>query len=244
MVEELNKVDRGAQGNERRDTSWSQIKDFFYKNPTFGLTLLYIYVSGIGIVYSWALYRRFGINIFDYAEIADFLLAAFKNPITFLSPVPLILGVAVAVYTTRQTTQRAEQAVKEENQRTREANQRAREANIAAKKAPVEKPEEPKDVERHQGGRTVGIIALAVFLVVFLVFLYSFAGNTASSIKDGENQAVDVRYRASSDSADQVTKSGLELIGATQTVVFFYDVDDKHTLVIPQSQIVSIEVPE
>jgi hypothetical protein len=53
-----------------------------------------------------------------------------------------------------------------------------------------------------------------------------------------------VQYRSFSSSTEQVTKPRLELIGATQTVVFFYDVADEHTLVIPQAQIVSIEVPE
>jgi hypothetical protein len=64
------------------------------------------------------------------------------------------------------------------------------------------------------------------------------------TLEGGETQAVDVRYRSFSGSAGQVTKPGLALIGATQKVVFFYDVDDKRTIVIPRTHIVSIEVPE
>jgi hypothetical protein len=36
------------------------------------------------MLYSALLYRWFSINIFDYSEIPDFLLAAFKNPGAFL----------------------------------------------------------------------------------------------------------------------------------------------------------------
>ncbi len=71
-----------------------------------------------------------------------------------------------------------------------------------------------------------------------------FATVTASSIKHGERPAVAVHYRSFSSSAGQVKEPGLRLIGATQNAVFFYDVEDERTIVIPQAQVVSIEVPE
>lgn len=46
-----------------------------HDNPTFVSSLLYLYVTGAGILYSFILYRQFRINIFDYSEIGDFLLA-------------------------------------------------------------------------------------------------------------------------------------------------------------------------
>jgi hypothetical protein len=55
---------------------------------------------------------------------------------------------------------------------------------------------------------------------------------------------VEVRYRSFSGSSGQVTVSGLEFIGGTQRAAFFYDADAKRTIVIPQTQIVSIEVPD
>jgi hypothetical protein len=53
-----------------------------------------------------------------------------------------------------------------------------------------------------------------------------------------------VQYRAFSSSAGQVTEPGLQVIGSTQKAIFFYDVNNKRTIVIPQGQVVSIEVPE
>jgi hypothetical protein len=53
-----------------------------------------------------------------------------------------------------------------------------------------------------------------------------------------------VQHRNFSRSAEQLTEPGLHLIGATQNTVFFYDVNEKRTIMIPQSQIVSIEVPQ
>jgi hypothetical protein len=106
MTEEPKQADRDAQGTELKDYITAAInaalsrlwdkrlgdkaKKFLGNHPTLVLTLLYLYVTAIGIIYSAILYGRFGINIFDYAETADFLLAAFKNPIAFLAPVILV----------------------------------------------------------------------------------------------------------------------------------------------------------
>jgi hypothetical protein len=93
------------------------------------------------------------------------------------------------------------------------------------------------------------MVIYAIVIAVTSVFSscvlpYYSAGKTASSIKAGETSSVDVRYRSFKGSAGQVTVPGLGFIGATEKAAFFYDVDDKRTIVIPQVQIVSIEVPE
>jgi hypothetical protein len=80
--------------------------------------------------------------------------------------------------------------------------------------------------------------------VIVFVLTYANAAETASDIKNGEKPAVEVRYRSFSGSAGQVTVPGLEFIGGTGRAAFFYDADAKRTIVIPQAQIVSIEVPD
>jgi hypothetical protein len=35
------------------------------------VSLLYLQVTTVGVIYSWALFRRFGVNVFDYAETND-----------------------------------------------------------------------------------------------------------------------------------------------------------------------------
>lgn len=42
-------------------------------------------------MYSWAFLRGFGINIFHYAEISDFLLASLKEPLTWLLTILALL---------------------------------------------------------------------------------------------------------------------------------------------------------
>ena len=61
--------------------SWpSRVKDHWaWVTP-----LIYIYVCYIGMVVSWYRFKKFGINIFEYSEINDFLLAAFRHPMSIV----------------------------------------------------------------------------------------------------------------------------------------------------------------
>jgi hypothetical protein len=167
-------------------------------------SLLYGYVTVIGILYSYFLYRSFGINIFDYAVFGDFLLVAFGNPVALLAG-GLLLGFIVLEYVVLSFPSLRTSFV------------------------------------------LMILIVPSIILGAFAYFLVSASYDVIErthSIKQGKQPTLEVRYRSSSGSADQVTEPGLELIGATQKVIFFYDKKDKHTLVIPQTEIVSIEVPD
>ena len=172
--------------------------------------MLYLYVTAVGMLHSATLYRHFGITIFDFSEIGDFLLAAFKKPLALLLGVlQAFLYGALALSILRY----------------------------------IKVYEAPNTIEKY---KLWTIVALSATLIVLGSVLppYVTAKFMASSIKHREHPTVDVQYRSFSGSAGQVTESDLKPIGATQEVVFFYDVSDKRTLVIPQTQIVSMEVPE
>jgi uncharacterized membrane protein len=62
-----------------RDT----VKNLLRQHPALLVSALYIASSIIGMFYSWAFLRRFGINVFNYAQISDFLLASLKEPFTW-----------------------------------------------------------------------------------------------------------------------------------------------------------------
>jgi hypothetical protein len=49
-----------------------------------GLTLSYLALVAIGMFHSVLGYRHFGINILDYAEASDFLLAPFRDPMVMV----------------------------------------------------------------------------------------------------------------------------------------------------------------
>ena len=50
-------------------------------HPSLLLTLAYLLVSAIGVIYSYFFYREIGINIVKFVDLSDFLLASIQEPI-------------------------------------------------------------------------------------------------------------------------------------------------------------------
>ena len=64
--------------------------------PGLLVTLAYVLVSLIGLAFSGALLREFGLNVFSFADVTDFLMAALREPMTFaLSLSAMVLGLIV-----------------------------------------------------------------------------------------------------------------------------------------------------
>jgi len=47
------------------------------------VSAFYVAASVVGMFYSWAYLSHFGINVFNYAQLGDFLLASLKEPSTW-----------------------------------------------------------------------------------------------------------------------------------------------------------------
>ena len=68
--------------SDPEQSSWA--RRMLVEHPAFLASGLYFVASLIGLVYSWAFLRTFGINVFRYAEMSDFLLASLKEPFTWV----------------------------------------------------------------------------------------------------------------------------------------------------------------
>lgn len=65
------------------ETPNSRLVAIFREHPALLVSAFYVAASVIGMFYSWAYLRHFGINVFNYAQISDFLLASLKEPLTW-----------------------------------------------------------------------------------------------------------------------------------------------------------------
>jgi hypothetical protein len=64
------------------------------QHPALLISIAYLLLSSIGMMFSWAFFRRFDINYFLFAEIGDFLLAVLREP---MSVIAAMGGIAVTV---------------------------------------------------------------------------------------------------------------------------------------------------
>jgi hypothetical protein len=67
---------------------------FLAEHPGVWVPGLYLLASAIGMLDSWWYFRQFGIDIFLYSDVADFLLASFRSPTAwFIVALTVLLGV-------------------------------------------------------------------------------------------------------------------------------------------------------
>ena len=62
----------------------AKILRFILREPSLTLTLSYLVLIIIGMVFSYHYYLNWGIDVFQYATISDFILAPFKDAIVLL----------------------------------------------------------------------------------------------------------------------------------------------------------------
>ncbi len=65
----------------------------FREHPALLVSALYVAASVVGMFWSWAYLRAFGINVFNYAQVTDFLIASLKEPFTWVLVVLAIVMV-------------------------------------------------------------------------------------------------------------------------------------------------------
>ena len=68
---------------DENETVLQWLRSVLREHPALLVSALYIGSSVIGMLYAWAYLRLFGINVFNYAQISDFLLASLKEPFTW-----------------------------------------------------------------------------------------------------------------------------------------------------------------
>ncbi len=188
---------------------------FFGQHPAMLGSLMYLLITCVGITYSFFLYQNFGINVFDFAETNDLLLAAFKDFNAFLISMLAVVS-SIFLFALLLMLRPKGSAIDDGS---------------------------PTSSSAGKAILSTVVMFIVIFGIAFVV-AYLFSKAEARSVKQNLEDPVNVTYRlTAAGSAEPTTETDVELIGATQKAAFFYDPDDGHTLAIPHAQIVSIEFP-
>ena len=190
-----------------------RLLDLLGQNPALGLTTGYLFVSLLGLTYEWTLFRRFGVNFFRYADVSDFLMGAFREPITFV----LALS-ALAVGKLAQMQVDWEQRWFS----GREIHSRW--------------------LRRYRRYSLSGLNRLSpvlLFLLYSVMFIWLYSDWHADSIRTGEGKSVQVMFV---DSAPATEAFSAALVGTSSRFVFFYEDDADLVWVVPNENIAWIRL--
>ena len=61
------------------------VRSFMREHPGLVVSAAYLAATSVGMLSSWTLYARFGIDIFQFAQLSDFILSAMRMPLASLA---------------------------------------------------------------------------------------------------------------------------------------------------------------
>jgi len=174
------------------------------ENPALILTVAYLVLTVIGAIYNWRLCRRFGINILDLADGADFLMFAVRD-FAVVAWAGFAIGIFAGLYALIAHLKAA--PPKKRNVLMRTIEQQAKRSS----------PRVPAVV--------------CTFWAAFWVFYYldQYARTVAGAIKSGAGHACEYVLVDDSKAPPVVA----QLVTTTSRFVVVYRVDEKATQVIP-----------
>lgn len=212
------------------------IARYSLQHPALMLTLAYVYVSAIGVAYTSALFSTFGINILDFAETTDFLLAALRQPVALVLSAVLAavwVGYLLLVYAILGLPERAHAWV------TR---------SVSTLPGRLPRFVIGFGHWRYTVGRFYPMFfALAVALALLawcrgsLDSLSRLADREAGRITSGESALLVVEL-ISSDAEDPsaIIEENVSLIGSSGSFAFFYDHNQQCIQIIPTANILRV----
>jgi len=182
------------------------------RHPGALLTGLYLAMTAIGITYDLLYFLRFGVNILDYAETGDFLVAALRSPLAIIySVLPAIVIWLVALF--RRWVRRVS----------------PRYDAYAAR------------YERKWRLGALYWDVVNTFLVVGYAFLFTayYAGATAAAAKRPTARQVRVEVAASA-GTEGATSEVATMVGTTGKFLFLYFPGSDSTHVVPFENVLRV----
>jgi hypothetical protein len=184
-----------------------------------GLTLSYLVLVAVGMFHSVLGYRHFGINILDYAEASDFLLAPFRDPMVMVVTVlPAVLAWAYLRFFERYSA-------------------RMREKRRAAGKDRAWWESSEATLERSKPF----LPFLGVGMAMFWVYVSADAYQRILAAKAMRGEGQQVRVELANGTLDGGTpRRPLVMVGATNRYFIFFRTADWRTEVVPTDNVLRI----
>lgn len=181
-----------------------RLADFGRQHPGLFLTLGYLSATAVGMLSSWTFYRRFGVNIFHYAQLSDFILVPLRHPLAAVA----ILAAFPAVWLIMRTDELLDRRLRWYKY--------------------VYGPEKLRRLSRTPVAWT---LYLALYAYAFsLVHSARLAAPIASGLAGSVEAQLQTGQYLGRDGTQPFASS---LLGTTSAYVFFYDVSSRAVTVVP-----------
>lgn len=185
------------------------------QHPAVAISAGYLVISLLGLSYEWAQFRFFGVNFFHYAEVTDFLMGAFREPITFvLSLTALALAWLVHIYGRWEIDWFSRNPPK---------------SWLARRYCAL------------VSSRLYRASPMIFFVGYSVMFIWVYSSNRAEAIRAGDGEKIRVEVVAGHNARPPVESPTL-MLGSSTRFVFVYRPNERVTEIIPNENIARIVI--
>ena len=180
------------------------------KHPTLAPTAVYVYLTIVGMFDAYRHFQPFGINVFEFAELNDFILAAFRTPAS------IGLAACVGLYIILNALPFRKWVY---DKTWGKHHKKYLEDSLFSQ-------------------RSQSVFDTVLLLIVFSTPF--FAGSLTNLLfPDSSPKSVTVVYRGVNGQVGEDWSRDVDLIGTTEKFIFFSD-DEKCFLIVPTSNVLAI----
>lgn len=182
---------------------------FLKSHPTLSLTLIYLFISCFGLVYLYALFAKYQINILPHLEITDFALAAIHYPTSIVLIIALVLFTWLAI-----------------------------KLELLLRKIKLFNKMNDKIALSYMFLNPIFFYSVIFLIAIFVTNLVS-ANETYKNIKENKNQNYTVTFSNQSEIAGQKVDKldNIQIIADTYKYLWVYVNESKEIHAIPQKNI-------
>ncbi len=195
-----------------KDTFFQDTFRFIKKDINLSLSLSYIILVSIGMIFDVMYYKEFGVNIIEFSDINDFLLAPFRDPAILI----FVIGTLVFMFVTLFFDDWLEDNYPK---------------IYKGMYAGFNQESYDKWYKRYNG-----TFFLILFFVYFAARTYGYY--KADKIYSRENSAVHVVFK---DNKFEPTDT-LLYVGKTNSYAFLFNREKKQIKVVPMSDVLRLEL--
>jgi hypothetical protein len=184
----------------------------------------YLYLSVIGMSQAYFFFHAFEINIFEFSELNDFALAAFKEPKTLLYGLGMVAYVGLAALMAQVLIK-----IREKRKSESESESSILNSNI---------------LTMQMKAMSFMVIPALLLVPIFLPNLLNNSYNDewkSGYISDAKNH-VEIKLRVSSvHNLPDGQINNLSMLGTTDKFTFFYSISEKKVIIVPIANVLYVQ---
>jgi hypothetical protein len=185
-----------------------RVPNWLRENPGLLLSVVYLLLSAVGLLYQFLFFRRFKLNVLEFSDAADFLMVVVREPLTVAMASLGLVFYWVYMWSSLQA------------------------AGWFFRRWPRWRKDPVKLATAREKAREMAPSAQALFILTYAVlFTMLYSSWQATRARDGDFPRVTVQFK--SDAVAQAAPFEATLLGTTSRFVFLYRSETKRAEALP-----------